>query len=135
VETDFKAAKKEQKMTSMSHTERILRIVWLKWVGSDSKGSGWIIAMIATTALQAWLMGKVASTHAALNSALHSRSGAFRSLLYKNMVLALAFGQTFVKQTVQLCMQRLGLVWRPKLTFRLHKEYFSNLTYYHLVLG
>ena len=66
VEKDFEAAKKKQKMTSMSHTERLLRMVWPSL--SNSEGLGWIVSMAGLVVAQTWLMGKVSTTHSALNA-------------------------------------------------------------------
>jgi ABC-type uncharacterized transport system fused permease/ATPase subunit len=118
-------------------TRRILEMVWPNFFAAPgaegTDGRGWVVAMAALVGGQTWLMARVATTHSALNAAIHSTSGnsTFTSLLYTN--IALAFGQTFFKQTLELVVSRLALVWRTKLTHLLHGVYFRDNNYYHLV--
>jgi ABC-type uncharacterized transport system fused permease/ATPase subunit len=133
IEEDFKAAKKKRKGTSMQHVELLLKMVWPSFFssGEEGNGKGWVLAIGGLVVGQTLVMAQVAKTHSALNAAIHSRSSNFKSLLMTNVVLA--FGQTFFTQTMELCVQRLALVWRSKLTLMLHEDYFKNMSFYHLV--
>jgi len=132
VDKDFKEAKKKASSPT-THLELLYSLVWPSFLsgGNAGSGRGCAFLLLLLIAFQTRLMAQVASTHAALNSALHSRSGDFRGLLLQNVLLA--FGQTLVKQTNVLATEFLALAWRTKLTRQLHADYFKALNYYHLV--
>lgn len=99
--------------------------------GEDGAGSVEIGGMLLLCLARIWIMNRQSNLVGALDSNMMTRDQVEFWSLFRQVGLVAAIS-TVHRNTYKYVEDRLGLMWRNKLTAKVHRMYFSEMAYYHI---
>jgi len=124
------------KRNSRDNAKRLLAMVWPeKWIGSssntDAKTRKYFLVMVAVGLVNLFLMEKCSGLTSHLTTALYKRqNGRVKTLLVKS--LQMSAGIALASSALSWATTKMEVLWRSKITRKLHSLYFDNMAYYHI---
>lgn len=113
---------------------RIFNILWpfsLRGVKKGGAGSLELIAIFVVSCLRTWHQDRMVYVKRDLMSATYLRDRlAFKSIMYQTILLSMFSSVIFALH--RYLKDRLTLVWRIKLTRKIHEGFFYNHAYYKI---
>ena len=120
---------------SSDYVKRLLSLVWPVFsapTGSpDGVGRFEIFSLMVLAIVRTYIMDVSAELMKKLNAAVYRRDSHLFKVVGKTGVM-IAIAAAFVNSLVSLCRERLGILWKQKLTAEAHRRYFSNMNYYYV---
>ncbi|KAJ9443975.1 ABC transporter D family member 1 [Diplonema papillatum] len=117
------------------HVKRLLAIVWPKmtarWGSPEGMGRGEIFGLLMLSVIRTYLMDISSTVMKKLSEAVYGRqAGLFQEHALRALQMA-AIGSA-VNAAINYCRERLGVLWRSKLTGEIHRQYFMAMNYYYV---
>jgi len=118
---------------------QIIKLLWpfgksKKQLSTDPDGKAGqleLLAIFAVSVLRTWHSNRMVFVKRNLMAATYSRDvAAFKGVISETVILS--FLSSLIFATHRYLKERLALVWREKLTRKLHRQYFHAMNYYKI---
>ena len=125
---------KEALKKSSDFVKKLMGYVWPTFIGGtpeEQAGRGEIILLLMLSVVRTALIDSSAHLVRKLTSAVYSKdSKAFMALLKPGLMFALCGAA--MEAISSHCRDRLVILWRKKLTEKIHKIYYATMNYYYI---